>query len=253
METDAGFILLHNSTFLWPAGAGIARENVRPMLIVHHLEHSRSQRVLWLLEELGVEYEIRQYARDAKSRLAPAALKAVHPLGKSPVITDGGRTIAETGAIIEYLLDRYGGGRLRPAPDSDDYLQYRYWLHAAEGSIMPLLVMKLVFNATTTRPVPFFIRPITRAVAGQVGKAYLDPGIADALGLMEKTLGEQAWFAGAEFSGADIMMSFPVQAAFVRTATPAEYPRLHAFRERIEARPAYQAALEKGGPYELMG
>lgn len=223
------------------------------MLIVHHLEHSRSQRVLWLLEELGLDYQIRHYARDAKTRLAPPELKAVHPLGKSPVITDGTNTVAETGAIIEYVLDRHAAGRLRPAADTAEFLQYRYWLHAAEGSIMPLLVMKLVFNATTVKPVPIFIRPITRAVAKQVGQAYLDPGIEAALTLMEKTLGDQPWFAGQEFSAADVMMSFPVQAAFVRSVKPADYPNLHAFKERIEARPAYVAALEKGGPYDLMG
>ena len=223
------------------------------MLTVHHLEHSRSQRVLWLLEELEVEYEIRHYARDRKTRLAPSELKTVHPLGKSPVITDGSRTIAETGAIIEYLLDEYGDGRLRPATDTSEFLDYRYWLHAAEGSIMPLLVMQLVFNATTEKPVPFFIRPITGAVAKQVGRAYINPGISAALGLMESTLADQDWFAGDSLSGADIMLSFPVEAAFVRTAKPAEYPRLHAFMERYQARPAYRRALDRGGPYELMG
>ncbi len=223
------------------------------MLTVHHLEHSRSQRVLWMLEELGVDYDIRAYARDAKTRLAPPELKAVHPLGKSPVITDGEHTIAETGAIIEYLLDTYGDGRLRPAPGSADYLQYRYWLHAAEGSIMPLLVMKLVFNATTEKPVPFFIRPITGAVAKQVGKAYIDPAIESAMALMEDTLSRQEWFAGDALTGADVMMSFPVQAAFVRSAKPADFPKLAAFLERVEARPAYRKALEKGGPYSLMG
>lgn len=223
------------------------------MLTVHHLEHSRSQRILWLLEELGVSYEIQRYARDPKTRLAPQSLKAVHPLGKSPVITEDGTTVAETGAIIEYLLDRHAAGRFRPAPDTPEFQQYRYWLHAAEGSVMPLLVMKLVFGATTQKPVPFFIRPITRAVAGQVGKAFIDPGIEACLQLMEQTLGEHEWFAGDELTGADFIMSFPVEAATVRAAQAGEYPNLHAFLDRLRARPAYQAALERGGPYEIMG
>lgn len=223
------------------------------MLIVHHLEHSRSQRILWLLEELQVDYEIQLYKRHPKTRLAPPELREVHPLGKSPVITDGDITVAETGAIVEYLLDTYGAGRMRPAAGTPEFLQYRYWLHSAEGTVMALMVMKLVFDATTRKPVPFFIRPLTKAVAEQVGKAYINPGIRANLDLMEATLRDSEWFAGSELTGADIMLSFPVEAAFVRSVRPAEYPKLHAFVQRVHARPAYQVALERGGPYELMG
>ena len=221
------------------------------MLRVHHLENSRSQRILWLLEELAVPYEVKRYARDPKSQLAPPELTAVHPLGKSPVITDGDATIAESGAIVEYLVDTYGNGRLRPAAGTPEMLRYRYWLHACEGSMMPLLVMKLVFSKTTGPPVPFLVRPITKAVAAEVGRSYIDPGITAQLAHMERELGTSTWFAGEEPSGADVMMSFPVEAAASRIDL-GPYPKLAAFLQRIHARPAYQRALERGGPYRIL-
>jgi glutathione S-transferase len=138
------------------------------MLIVHHLENSRSQRVLWLLEELGVEYEIKRYERDKKTMLAPRELREVHPLGKSPVLTDDGQTIAESGAIVEYLVERYGKGRLVPAAGTPEKLRYTYWLHYAEGSAMPPMLLKLIFERMKTGPVPFFLRPIVRGVADKV-------------------------------------------------------------------------------------
>jgi len=157
------------------------------MIIVHHLENSRSQRILWLLEELGVAYQVQRYARDRKTMLAPPELKAVHPLGKSPVISDAGVVIAETGAIIEHLVERHGNGRLMPPPGSEEHRRYRYWLHYAEGSLMPLLVMKLIFSKTTVAPTPWLIRPIAKAIANGVGQWYLDPNLKLHLGVIAGT------------------------------------------------------------------
>ena len=222
------------------------------MITVHHLENSRSQRVLWLLEELGVPYDVKRYARDPKTMLAPKELEAVHPLGKSPVITDDDLTVAETGAIVEYLVDRYGGGRFVPARDTPEFLRYRYWMHAAEGSIMPLLVMTLVFTRIEGPPVPFFLRPITRAVSGQVKSSFLNPAIEKHLRQMEAELGKSEWFAGDQITGADFLMIFPVEAAASRFGLGG-YPRLQAYLERVHARAAYRRALERGGPYQLLG
>ena len=223
------------------------------MLTVHHLNNSRSQRVLWALEELGVPYEIEHYQRDAKTMLAPSALRKIHPLGKSPVVTDEGLTLAESGAIIEYLVERYGQGRLAPKPGTPDRLRYRYWMHYAEGSAMPPLVMKLVFLRMKTAPMPFFVKPFARAIADQVLRGFVEPQIRLHVGYMEQALAKSAWFAGGEFTAADIQMSFPLEAAAVRGGLGSEFRRLQAFLERIHARPAYQRALEKGGPYTLLG
>lgn len=222
------------------------------MIIVHHLNNSRSQRVLWLLEELGLDYQVKRYQRDAQTMLAPPELRAVHPLGKSPVITDGGLTVAESGAIIEYLVDRYGQGRLVPAHGSAERLRYTYWLHYAEGSAMPPLLMSLVFNKVRESPAPFLIRPIVRAVADKVLDTFVRPQLKTHLDFMEGELGKSPWFAGAEFSAADIQMSFPVEAAASRGGLDSGRPRLMDFLQRIHQRPAYQRALEKGGPYELL-
>ena len=221
------------------------------MLTVHHLENSRSQRVLWLLEELGVPYEIRRYARDRKTLLAPPELKQVHPLGKSPVVTDGDLTFAESGAIIEHLVERHGQGRLAPPTGSPARRRYTYWLHYAEGSLMPLLVTKLVFSRLPALS-PFFVRPVVRALVRNVNRGYLDPQLRQHLGFLEGELTKNAWFAGEEFSAADVQMSFPVEAASARGGNAPDYPRLHAWLERIQARPAYQRALEKGGPFEVL-
>ncbi len=222
------------------------------MLTVHHLNNSRSQRVLWLLEELGVPYEIQRYERDPATMLAPAALRAVHPLGKSPVITDDGRTIAESGAIIDYLIERYGNGRLAPAPGSDEWLRYRYWLHYAEGSLMPPLLMKLVFLRLPDGPVPALIRPIARKISEAALQRFVDPQLRTHLDFLEAELGRSPWFAGADFTAADVQMSFPVEAAQARAGLDASRPRLIAFLRRIHERPAYQRALERGGPYDLL-
>lgn len=222
------------------------------MITVHHLNNSRSQRILWLLEELGAGYEVRRYERDAQTMLAPASLRAVHPLGKSPVITDGDVTMAESGAIIEYLVDRYGAGRLAPAPGTPERLRYTYWLHYAEGSAMPPMLMSLVFNRLRTAPAPFFVRPVARGIADKVMTSFVSPQIKLHLDYMEGELGKSRWFAGEEFSAADVQMSFPLEAAASRGGLDASRPRLTDFLARIHERPAYRRALEKGGTYELM-
>ena len=221
------------------------------MITVHHLNNSRSQRVLWLLEELGLPYEIRKYERDPKTMLAPASLRQVHPLGKSPVITDDGVTVAESGAIVEYLIERYGNGRLAPAIGTPERLRWRYWLHFAEGSAMPPLLLKLIFDRIPQSPMPFFARPIARAISAKVLATMVEPNLKRQLDFMEGELGRSAWFAGDEFSAADIQMSFPVEAAAMRAGLNASRPKLMAFLKRIHARPAYRQALERGGPYSF--
>ena len=225
------------------------------MITVHHLEKSRSQRVLWLLEELGVPYEIKRYARDPKTLLAPASLKAVHPLGKSPVITDDGITVAESAAILEYLAERYahgaGQGALMPETGAPGHLEYRYWMHYAEGSLMPPLVMKLVFMTIPTQPMPFFVRPIARQLCRRVEQTFIDPNLLNHLQFMEAHLSRHAWFAGDVMTLADIQMSFPVLAALSRQPTVQAWPHLRSFMDKVEARPAYQRALAKGGPVLL--
>jgi len=222
------------------------------MITVHHLNNSRSQRVLWLLEELGVPYEIKRYQRDATTMLAPPEIRAVHPLGKSPVITDDGVTIAESGAIVEYLVERYGQGRLVPPAGTPEKLRYTYWLHFAEGSAMLPLVMKLIFSRLETAPMPFFIKPVAKGIASKVKAGFIDPNIKAQLDYMEAELGKHAWFAGNEFTAADIQMSFPVEAANARGGLDMTRPKLMGFLERIHAMPTYKRAIEKGGPFELM-
>ncbi len=222
------------------------------MLVVHHLNNSRSQRVLWLLEELGVPYEIKRYQRDAQTMLAPPELRAVHPLGKSPVITDGDATLAESGAIIEYLVERYGNGRFVPAAGTPARLRYIYWMHFAEGSAMPPLLMRLIFGRIAGPTTPALIRPIARAIANRVLNTVVMPNITRQLDFMEGELGKRKWFAGDEFSAADIQMSFPLEGAAVRGGLTANWPKLWAFLETIHARPAYKRAIEKGGPYALL-
>jgi glutathione S-transferase len=205
------------------------------MITVHHLNNSRSQRVLWLLEELGVAYEVKRYERDAKTMLAPPALLAVHPLGKSPVIVDGTVTVAESGAVVEYLIERYGEGRLIPPAGSADRRRYTYWLHYAEGSAMPPLLLKLIFDRVANAPAPWPISAIARRIAGTVQSSFIGPQLKKHLDYMEAELAAHTWFAGEEFTAADVQMSFPLELA--------------AFLERIHARDAYKRALERGGPY----
>jgi len=219
------------------------------MLTVHHLNNSRSQRVLWLLEEIGVAYEIVRYQRQPDMR-APKELRAVHPLGKSPVVTDNGNTIAESGAIVEYLVGTYGQGRFVPPPNTPERLRYSYWLHYAEGSAMPPLLMKLLFTLMPKRA-PALLRPLVRKVSNQALTTLVNPQLKQHMAYWEEELSKTQWFAGNEFSAADIQMSFPLEAAAARGGLEQGHPKSMAFLERIHARPAYQRALEKGGPYQV--
>lgn len=226
------------------------------MIVVHHLNNSRSQRILWLLEELGLPYEIKKYQRDAKTMLAPPALRAIHPLGKSPVLTDGAEageaiTVAESGAIIEYLLEAHGDGRLVPPAGTADKRRYTYMLHFAEGSAMSPLLMKLVFDRIETSPMPFFAKPIARGIAAKVKDGFVNPNLKAHLDFLEAELGKSAWFAGDEFTAADIQISFVLEASAARAGLDASYPKLSDFLARIHARPAYRRALERGGKYDF--
>ncbi len=221
------------------------------MITVHHLNNSRSQRILWLLEELGLEYQIKEYIRDPKSSSAPESLKAVHPLGKSPVITDGEITVAESGAIIEYLLDTYDNQQnLRPTK-GQALLDYRYWLHFAEGSLMPLLVMKLVMMKMPKNPMPFFVKPIAKALSQKVQQIFINPRLSPQMDLIEATLAKNTWLTGDTLTAADIQMSFPIQASSTRTDLSA-FPNIARYLKQIDAQPAYQKAVERGGKYETL-
>lgn len=220
------------------------------MIVVHHLENSRSHRILWLLEELGISYEMRHYKRDPRTLRAPASLRAIHPLGKAPILEDDGLTLPESGAIIEYILDKYGEGRLRPTktPDTE---YYRMWMHYAEGSVMPLYVMKLVLERMVLQG-PSLLRPALRQVQKALGSVYVDKNLRTHLQYCEQILTYNCYFAGDDFSAADIQMSFVLE-AFVQSGAPddIEAPHCIALLDRLRARPAYQRALEKGGPLVL--
>lgn len=223
-----------------------------PMIRVHHLNNSRSQRILWLLEELGLDYEVVRYERDAKTMLAPRALKKLHPLGKSPLVEVDGLVLAESGAIVEYLVDHYDKARkLSPAHDSATRVGFNYWLHYAEGSLMPPLLMTLVFSRMKTAPMPFFVKPVARAIADKVMGSFVSPQLKLHLDYLESELIATGWFAGKKFSAADVQMSFPIEAAGARVGFKSR-PHLQRFLEAIHARPAYKIALDKGGPYELL-
>lgn len=219
------------------------------MITVHHLNNSRSQRVLWMLEELELPWQIKLYQRES-TMLAPEALKKVHPLGKSPVITDGNRTIAESGAILEYLQERYDSENRLTLYDEDARLQSRYWLHYAEGSLMPLLVMKLIFSRLGKPPVPWLMRPIGNAFAKGVGKGYLDKQLATHRDFIEQHLAGHEWFAGSRFSIADVQMSFPLQALSSRGGA-ADSPAIQAWLGKVKQRAAWQRAVQKGGEVHL--
>ncbi|RYD66346.1 MAG: glutathione S-transferase [Sphingomonadales bacterium] len=204
------------------------------MILVHHLEHSRSQRVLWLLDELGLAYEVKRYQRNKATMLAPPELRRVHPLGKSPVIEHEGRVVAETGAIVEYIVEQ-ADGRLGAPAHRDDALRYRHFLHYAEGSLMPPLLLKLVLSR-----VPLF---------GKAAQKKIKPMIDVHLDYVDAELAERPWFAGRDFTAADVMMSFPLEAAVARAGATEGRPHIAAWLKTIHARPAYQTALAKGGPY----
>ena len=220
------------------------------MVVVHHLNNSRSQRMLWLLEELGVPYEVKRYERDAKTMLAPPSLLAIHPLGKSPVIVDGDVTVAESGAIIEYLVGKYGDGRLLPPVGTAQRLRYTYWLHYAEGSAMTPLLLKLVFDRVATNPAPWPVSAIARRIAATVTNAFIAPNLKRHFDYIEAELNLHTWFAGEEFTAADIQMSFPLEIAVPRAGLSASRPKSIAFLERIRTRDAYKRALQRGGKYD---
>lgn len=220
------------------------------MITLHYLQNSRSQRLAWLLEELGQPYTLKRYERNPRTQLAPAALKALHPLGKAPVLTDGALVLAESGAIVEYLIDRYGAGRFKPEGQQAQALcDYRFWLHFAEGSMMPQLVFGLVLS-TARAKTPRLVRPVVAAVEQGIQKQFIQPTLQAQLALVEQTLGRQPWLvAGPEPSGADVMMSFPLEALAARKLLDG-YPRIQDWVRRVHARPAYQAALQKSGDYD---
>ena len=224
------------------------------MIVVHHLERSRSQRVLWLLEELGLPCRVERYARDPETMLAPPELRRVHPLGKSPVIEDDGLVVAESGAIVEYLVERKGVSHaLRPAAGTPELQRYRYWLHYAEGSAMPPLLLSLIFSRLPQGPMPFIVRPVVRGIAATVMRKFVTPQLRLHFDWIEQELGRSEWFAGDAFTAADVQMSFPLEAAAARGVLGGGHPRARAWLERILARPAYRRALEQGGPYVLLG
>ena len=222
------------------------------MIVIHHLENSRSQRVLWLLEELSLDYEIKIYARDPVTMLAPDELRQVHPLGKSPVIVDKKRTLAESGAIIEYLVNHYGGGALLPG-DIDERLRYTYWMHYAEGSLMPLLLLRLVFDRLGKPPMPLLMRPAGSLIGLGMKTKFIQPRIEHNFDFIEKELDGREWFAGGTLTAADIQLCFPLEAAAARGLIGDDRPNLVAFLKRCHDRPAYQTALDRGGPYDYAG
>ncbi|MDX5978277.1 glutathione S-transferase [Vreelandella alkaliphila] len=222
------------------------------MIRVHHLEKSRSHRILWLLETLGLDYDIEVYQRDPKTQLAPASLKKIHPLGKSPVITDGELTVAESGTIIDYLVNCYGNAKDQLLEENrNEWVNYRYWLHYAEGSLMPLLVMGLVFSQLPKQS-PWLIKPLAKGISSTVQQRFIQPQLKQHLTIIESHLDKRSNFAGDWPSGADIQMSFPLQAV-AATQSLATYPAIAAFVARIESDPAWQRVVERAGPLTMPG
>lgn len=221
------------------------------MITVHHLNDSRSQRVLWLLEELEIAYEVRHYQRNPATMLAPPELKSLHPLGKAPLITDDAITVIESGAIVEYLVERYGGGRLCPAIGTPERLRYQQWLHFAEGSMQAMLVLKLFFNRIPNGPMPEEARSVVQRIRDEVSASYIDVNLQAQLDFVEAELGRSEWLAGDAFTAADVHMGFPLEVAAERVGIDDTRPRILAFLDRIHARPAYRMALARGGPYKF--
>jgi glutathione S-transferase len=216
------------------------------MIVVHHLEKSRSLRVLWLLEELGLDYTVKTYKRDPQTLLAPADLRAIHPLGKAPIIVDGDLILAETGAIVEYLIGHYGKGRLAPTFGTPEHVRYLYWLHYGEGSAMPPLLLQLIFDRMPQGAGPL-TRPLLRRLADRVKSGFVNRQLKLHFNYIDGELAKNSWFAGPDFTGADIMMSYPLEVAAKRGGLGTGRPHLLDFLARIHARPAYQKALGRGG------
>ncbi|MCF7528756.1 glutathione S-transferase family protein [Neisseria lisongii] len=216
------------------------------MITLHVLAQSRALRIVWLLELIGTPYQIKTYSRHPETMLAPDELKAVHPLGKSPVIDDNGFILSESGAITDYLIQTYGGGRFMPKRNSRDYWHYQRWLHYAEGSLMPLLLLGLVFRRVENADMPFFVKPVARKISATVKGSFIEPQAALHLAYIENELNGKNWLVNNQLSGADIMMSFPLQAASERFGLE-DYPNIRNYLQRIENDPAYQAAVRKAG------
>lgn len=220
------------------------------MIVVHHLEYSRSQRILWLLEELGQAYEIKVYKRNPQTKLAPPELKEIHPLGKSPLISIDGETIAESAVILEYLLDRFDvNQQFRPAPSTAEFQNYRYWLHYAEASLMPPLLVALIFGELQKAKLPFFIKPIVNTLVAKVKAAFFGPQIKLHFDFIEQHLRKNPWLAGENFSAADIQLSYPIEAGFSRGLEAKQYPALTAYYHKCKQRPAWQRAEAKVGNF----
>ena len=215
------------------------------MIKVHHLNNSRAQRVLWLLEELELPYELVKYERDPRTMLAPESLQAIHPLGKSPVITDGDNTLAESGAILEYLVETYGKGRMAPAAGTPAYRDYKYFLHYSEGSLMPYLLLRLIFQKIKSAKLPFFVKPIVNKISSKVSADFIDPNLTRHFAFIDQHLAKHAYFAGDELTAADIQMSYPLEAAAER-GNEHVTQRMRDWIAKTQARPAYQRALERG-------
>jgi glutathione S-transferase len=220
------------------------------MITLHHLNNSRSQRVLWLLEEIGVPYEIKFYQRDTKTMLAPKELKEIHPMGKSPVLEDGSIKVAESGAIIEYLISQYGKDHFSSLSD-EEKREATYWLHFSEGTFMPQLLLGLVFDKLKTAPIPFFIKPVIKMLVKKVNQTYIGPEIKTRLEHINNHLKDREWFAGNKLTGADFQMIFPLEAAQARGRLKDLYPHITSYIEKVQHLEAYKKALEKGGPYFL--
>ena len=216
------------------------------MLTLHHLEYSQSYRVLWLLEELGADYELKLYERDKETRLAPEDYKAISPLGTSPVITHGELNLAETSAIFDYILDQHPDSPLRPAPNSAARTDYLFWFHTSQGSLMPMLLMSLVFQMLVTRS-PALIRPLIKMVLGRASSAMVNPRVKLLLEKAEADLAETGWFAGESLTAADMMLSYPIESAQSKGLLKGKYPNCEAWIERIKQEPSYQSATQKDG------
>lgn len=219
------------------------------MLRLHHLDDSRSTRILWLLEELELDYELVAHRRNKRTKLAPPELAEIHPLGKAPILEHDGRALAESGAIVEHLVEHFGSGWGAPAEARDDY---RFWLHYAEGSVMPILLLQLIMDEIKTNT-PFLMRPVSAAIVALVHQAYLGHNSRLHADFLEKQLADgRAWLLGEQPSAADVMMSFPVEAMLARdVSAESKHPKTRAYWSRLRARPAYQRALEKGGDLSL--
>lgn len=216
------------------------------MLSLHHLEYSQSYRVLWLLEELGSDYELKLYERDKSTRLAPADYKAISPLGTSPVITDGDLSLAETGAIFDYILDQHPESLLRPAANSAARTDYLFWVHAAQGSFMPMLLMSIVFRTLEKRS-PALIRPLIKMVLGKAMSVMVKPRLTLLLDKAEADLAATGWFAGESMTAADMMLSYPIESAHTNGLLKDKYPNCEAWVARIKQVPSYQSAKQKDG------